>query len=202
MTVSVNLIPDARVQFVARRKRIRRWVMAGVVYGFILLMGCGLIRMMGDQSNPSIVSDRADVQLRIESIGNSISKIRSHLGEYEQTLMANRDLVEHPDWGLLLALLSDTLGDEMVLKETAIERLALLDVGQGDSQSSKYEGAVFRLVIKGMGRSQSAVSQYALGLEKTNLFNGVKLVDTHLEPFLFGKAVAFSIECRLAGGTK
>lgn len=203
MTVEINLIPDSRRRVRTHRNRIKCWVAAGSVYGFILLIGCGLLRTVWATGDPDTLSRSNQTQARMQAIHDSISDIHSQLGAYEQTLTANRDLIEHPDWGLLLGLLSKTLGDNLVLREFEIQRIAMSDANssqQVDEEASGHGDTAFRLTIKGMGRTQAAVSQFALRLEKTGLFDGVKLLDTSLAPFLSGKAVAFRLECKLAGG--
>lgn len=196
----VNLIPDSRQEIRVCRNRRKRWVISGSVYGLVLLVGCGFLCIFSDQGDPEVASEIEEVQVRIESIGDSVAKIRSRLGQYELTLTANRDLIEHPDWGLLLGLLANSLGDSLVLRKCEIKQWTLPGAGQSGSSSedtSSVTNATFQLVANGMGRTQAAVSQLALRLERTGLFDDVKLVDTNLEPYFAGKAVAFRLECHL-----
>ena len=50
----------------------------------------------------------------------------------------------------------------------------------------------------GCGQSQTAVSNFVLRLERTELFDQVKLIGTSRRPFLSGSAVEFQVECFLA----
>jgi hypothetical protein len=53
----------------------------------------------------------------------------------------------------------------------------------------------YTLTLRGLGRTQSAVSQFVLRLEKLGPFDRVKLIDTRREPFLENEAFAFHVEC-------
>lgn len=197
-SVCINLIPDHRQQAHAARVRLGRWILAGAGYGLVLLVVFGLLRIVWDPGDLRTASAITDVRTRIATVSDSITDIRSELDHHQKTLRANRDLIEHPDWGQLLALLAKTLGDDLVLRQCQIERL----VPTGGPTQPDRDAAVpavvgFQLAIRGLGRTQEAVSQFALRLELAGLFDDVKLVDTSLEPFLAGKAVAFHLECRL-----
>lgn len=196
----VNLIPDDRQAARGRRGWIRRWATGGWVYGVVLLAVCFVLRLAWGHADPHVANAMSEVQTQIKTGNDAIAQIRAELDQHEFTLRANHDLIEHPDWGLMLGLLAGSLGHELVLRECEITELLPGRTGSGRLARDDAPLVVrsFRLSIRGMGRSQAAVSQFALRLEKAGVFNGVKLVDTSLEPYLKGKAVSFRVECLLS----
>ncbi len=202
MTVRVNLMPDYRQEARARRTRIRHWIIGSWGYGLVLLAGCFFLRVLWGHSDSRVVADMNRIQAQIQSVNGAIVAMTEELKQHQLTLTANRDLIEHPDWGLLLGLLAQSLGDGLVLRQCQISELTPVqrrDVLVAKDQS-QVAGRSFLLAIRGMGRSQAAVSQFALRLEQTGLFDQVKLLDTSLEPYLEYKAVSFRVECQLGAG--
>ena len=66
------------------------------------------------------------------------------------------------------------------------------------------EAKEFSINIEGLGRSNSAVSEFVLRLESLGLFDSVVLQKGTRETFLSGEAVAFRIQCGIKadGGAK
>jgi hypothetical protein len=100
---------------------------------------------------------------------------------------ANEAVGRRADWSVLLALLAETTRDEVVL------RRCRLSAGAG--RAPRVGPPRGTLEVDGFGSTQSAVSDFVLRLEHTQLFRYVKLIETRREPLGTGFAVAFRIEC-------
>lgn len=202
---SINLIPVHRLEARARRARVRRWCVAATAYALLLAGSCVIYRAAWGASDTGLEVALQDSEAQIQSTNQAIAVLQTRLDASQFSLNANRELREHPDWSLLLGLLSSLMDDDLILRECSLDKItprgSQASSGNGDhtvtEASDTQARTVFMLAIKGMGRSQEAVSQFTLRLEQTRLFAKVKLVDTSLEPFLSGKAVAFQVECSL-----
>jgi len=209
--IRINLISTHRLNARRLRTRTRRWVVFGLVYSLLLLLGCVTGRIAWSLNDPGLDSALLKTQAQIETTQKTIPGLQARLDEAYFSLNANRELKEHPDWSLLLAILSHILNDDLILRECSLKKIDPHDMNTAPAagNSGLIQQATdsppqpaFRLAIKGMGRSQEAVSQLALRLEQTHLFTRVKLVDTNLEPFMTGKAIAFRVECTLDSSTQ
>ncbi len=60
----------------------------------------------------------------------------------------------------------------------------------------------FVLSIAGLGRTQSAVTQFVLRLEQLKLFDQVRLLETRREPFLTSDAIAFRIQAAIGNSSE
>jgi Tfp pilus assembly protein PilN len=179
----VNLIPAYRVEAARRRKHIHAWSVSCVAYGLLCLgvyalcawqwsEGGGLAASLEAASTDIAVSSRAAV------------KLRGQLAEAQSRLQAEQSIATEPDWSVLLALLADLVGDDVVLNDC---RLAPA------SEKSEFTS----LTIRGFARTQTSVSTFALRLEGVNLFDQVKLIKSNRETYMNADAVSFEMECTL-----
>jgi hypothetical protein len=130
---------------------------------------------------------------RVQAISRQIEKAQADLAAARRTLAANRTIGGHPDWSLLLMLLSANMNDGVVLRQC---RLSPPDT-EDDAAEPAADASGWRLDMTGYGRQVTAVSQFALALEKTGLFDEVRLLKTVRQPFLAGQATHFQIRCDL-----
>ncbi len=192
----INLIPIERRQ--ARRRRIHRraWVGAcafyAVVWVAVFLVARGIVvsddRALGEQLE--------DAQGRVAQAKASVTGRRVDLSEARAALEANLAVGRQPDWSVLLALLSTTLGDEVVLRRCRLGPVGGGPAGRAGADEAE-ERQIIKLELMGLALTQQAVTQVILRLEQTRLFRSVKLIDTRREPFMAGHAVAFRAECVL-----
>ena len=199
----INLISIKRQHVRKQRAYAKRWLAICLIYSLVLLVGCGVYRVVWGLNTPDTGTGLLDLEAQARSIQKKIDRMQTHLVESKLSLQANRDLEEHPDWSLLLRFLAGMLGEDLFLRECDVQasspslpqatpenRL----IQQVDSPASQ---PTVRLSIKGMGRSLEAVSQFTVRIEQTQLFTQVKLIDTHIEPYLKGKVIVFRVECTL-----
>src|SRR5205823_4400966 len=133
----------------------------------------------------------------------SLAVLRGQLNEARSVLRAGRAVLDLPDWSLLLALVGSLRGTDVVLDRCELDRPAgrasLVTAAAAVAPPTDSSGPSL-LRLQGHGRSQAAVSQFALRLERTDLFDNVAWLKTAREPFLGGDAVAFRLECQLKTG--
>ena len=215
----LNLIPAPRCQARARRARVRTWSVVLGAYALAAAAGYVACYAYPDGDQTALLRDARAVTEELRSSGRQMRAVRTQVAEAAGKLAIARNIRNHPDWSLLLAMLSDSLADQIVL-----DRCALVAV---DSPAGGPDGPAapappsagrarglhpapaaaaaaagtrgFHFTVAGYARTQSAVSQFVLRLEQARVFDEVRLVETSLKPFLGGQAVAFQVECSLAG---
>jgi hypothetical protein len=140
----------------------------------------------------------------LRSLGRQTRSLRFEAAEVSRKLADARTAHQHPDWSLLLAMLADSLADEVVLERCSLapaektEDAAAAD-RLAQASPTDFFNQRFRFELGGYARSQMAVSRFTLRLEKAGLFDQVRLVKTSRQSFLGGEAVAFQLECLLDG---
>jgi len=207
----INLISTDRLRARKQRAKIKRWFVICLIYSCVLLVGCGVYRVIWSLNAPGVDTELLDLHAQTQSLQEMIDRMQARLVESDLSLEANRELKEHPDWSLLLRFLTTMLGDDLFLRECDIQMLspgavqAVQATGQ-DRLIQQVDGPAsqpaVRLSVKGMGRSLEAVSQFTLRIEQTQLFTQVKLVDTHIEPYHKGKVIVFRVQCTLGTVTQ
>ncbi len=205
--ISVNLVPSARREAQVRTARIRFWFMTCAVYGLGWL---GVLVLVG----ATALNDDTDLRDELRQVNGLVAESESKLAALRGELVRSRaelttalTIGKQPDWSALLALLSTTLGDRIILRNCKLTTLHKSPGARRPVTASTVEdrsvGGVAResttiqLQLGGLGLVQQAVSEFVLRLEETSLFRQVKLLDTRREPFLDGDAIAFHIECLL-----
>ena len=98
---------------------------------------------------------------------------------------------------VLLALLANTKGEDVVLRSVSVGPAPVpppppVERGKPVPPPPAPETL---LEVMGVGQTQLAVSQHVLRLEQTGLFSKVALLDTGREAFLNSSAIAFRLQC-------
>jgi len=147
----------------------------------------------------------ASIAEEINSCNRRIAALKIEITKAETKVEAHRALGNQPDWSILLAMLADSLEDDVVLNKchfATAPKAPSVAAGGGDDPPGRQ---LFTLEVSGLGRSQTAVSQFVLRLEKAKLFDRVKLIKTGRQKFLTGRAIGFQLECSLgdaSGGAR
>jgi hypothetical protein len=188
----VNLIPAHLRQ--RRRVRLRRkgWTAAAVAYTTTLLVVYGTWRVAVVTTPVNLSAEVARIETEIADKSAEALQLRGQLAEERAALRVATSMSAQPDWGLLLALLAKTRGDDIVLKRCDLS--AQGEVLSADAKATPVP-PVLRLI--GMGQNQAAVSRFALRLEQTGLFESIEPVSNR-ETFDHGEVIGFRFECRLA----
>jgi hypothetical protein len=219
----VNLIPRARRLAKARRRRLRHWAAILGAYSVLVIVGVVVC-------HAALLTDRGSLQRQLELVNNSTEKSRVQIKSLSDEMKRARAVWraahavgEQPDWSLLLAMLSKSVGDQVVLRTARLHLLAPESRSTGSEQprstgepaparadaaatdpsrspenrTAQRITGILRLELSGLGRSQTAVTDFVLHLEQLGLFDRARLMETRREPFLDSQAVAFRIECLL-----
>ncbi len=196
--VSQNLMPAYRRGAKQRSQRLRRWLYICAAYTLLMLAGYGVAESVWGRGGRAITEDLERAKSGIATTTEEIAGLQQKLLQAQRLQAANRVLSDQPDWSLLLAMLSETLGDHIVLRSCQIKPVSgnttPLAVVSG-STADPLGG--FRLEIHGYGQGQRDVAKFVLRLEKAGLFKEVKTIRINRETFLNKEGVVFHLECLL-----
>jgi hypothetical protein len=210
MTV-INLIPMQIQHAKARRRRIRAWAMIAIGWCSTLAIAYAGFYLKFAYPVHSLDAELNQAATNIDEIEHNLATTRAQIQELSQKLDSNRRAVIHPDWSILLALLSDSLGDDIVLGTASVSRgeEAIAIPVQKTAAAPAPPTPIAKVAIKppaaptwtlsiqGLGRTPTAVSQFVLRLESTGLFDHVDPQKITREPFRNAEATAFRIECQM-----
>jgi hypothetical protein len=200
----INLIPGKRLARKHRQRRLRIWTGLCATYLLVLAAGLLLTHVLWYSEGSSAKRESRTAAQTIDKHSLRTRQLRSALAEVTRELEVSRAIGAQPDWGKLLVLLSHELGEEVVLSQCGLvttDAKAVDITGNLKAwlSSSPLENLLaarrYRVKLAGFGRTQSAVSQFVLGLERTKVFDSVRLITSYRQAFLDGQAIAFSIEC-------
>lgn len=209
MTMRVNLIPAHRRDARERRTRVRRW--AVVCAGYALVLGVVYLccALAWSVSSDGLDQDLAAASSEIEELSGSLKSAEADLAEAQLLLESIRGIAKQPDWSLLLAMISKSLGDEVVLDTLRVgppnavgpgarTRKVTGNVGGGPVKatgSATQNEPPYTLYVSGYARSQAAVSRFVLRLDELDLFERVDLLRTSREAMFGGDATGFQVQC-------
>ena len=206
----VNLIPTPRREARRSRALIRRWAGAVVVYAAVIGAGALACRWTWAPQQADLSDELARSQGVADRLGELIKRQNERLDEQTVSLRLQRDTANHPDWSILLATLSDHLGDKVVLHRCTVEPI---DPPTHTTPSPMTAAGVpapapipttlrprrFSVRIGGYAANSGEVSSLLLRIERTGLFSTVKLVKGDRATYRSTPVVAFDIECTLDG---
>ena len=213
----VNFIPRQRRQASARRARLRAWTIGAAAYALLCVVAIAVSGTIDVAEDPAVAMDLAQLPAQIDSSQRSLTTLKAQLAEAQAKLDAARAVAHQPDWSVLLGLLAQSVGDDIVLTTCRLEAEHTSDrtatrppgsgVGRGaDAGASAAPapavgpGSRFTLELAGLGRTQAAVSQFVLRLERLGLFERVTIVKTGREVFGEHESIGFRLEATLGGG--
>jgi Tfp pilus assembly protein PilN len=206
----LNLIPAPRRAARARQARIRTWSVALGAYALAAAAGYVACYAYPDTDQTALLRDTRAVTEELRDSSRQMRTARNQVAETAGKVAIARSVRNHPDWSLLLAMLADSLADQIVLERCALLPVDPPPAAGGGAGAAGPAGAspaatpgqgprAFRFDLAGLARSQTAVSQFVLRLEKARVFDEVRLVQTSRKTFLKADAVAFQLECSLTG---
>ncbi len=150
-----------------------------------------------------------------EKTREEIGSTRARLLAMQATLRTSQAIADPPDWSLLMALIANKAGAEVVLKSLVAQAKApepAAHAKEADRPKAPGKAAAahvdhspsadpgWGVALAGVGINQAAVSRFVLRLEATGLFRQVKLLETSREAFAGREAVGFRVECALGDG--
>jgi len=201
----INLIPAQRLLSKRRKRHLRIWVMICGAYCTSLSVAMLSARAFCRGDSGAAAEKLQSTEQCVQQYNSATERLQKELADASAALEINKVLRGQPDWSKLLVLLSSELGDEVVLSSCQLISVDKASENITDHLQqwllSSPLGALLveqrhRLNVSGFGRTQSSVSQFVLGLERAQIFDSVRLIDSNRQAFLNGEAVAFSIECQ------
>lgn len=206
----INLIPAPRRA--ARRRRAHlRYCAAGCAAWAVVSVGAACVVPAvwgaGDSRDTEWL---AKVNGEIQQTERTIAGIRAQLTAAESTLRGNQAIAAQPDWSVLLAVLGQMVGGDVVLKSCHVRPVNPNTDGQrpdarraapraqAEPTVAKTSAAQpFILEAAGIAKDYTSANQFVLRLEQTGLFAKVTLLDTGREAFFDKNAIAFRLECAM-----
>jgi hypothetical protein len=207
----LNLIPAHRVE--ARRRRVVRARCAAGVAAYAAaatVAGAAPYLLVGGAEGTELPAQLTAAAAAADRASGELSRAGAELGAVEAVLRSSRAIAEQPDWSALLALLAAKAGDDVFLKECRVQPreppppAAARPAGAAAAAKptpAKPAGPPPPAVVvglAGLGASQASVSQFALRLEATRLFDRVTLLDSSRQQAAGLDLVGFRIECTMA----
>ncbi|MCY2930986.1 MAG: PilN domain-containing protein [Planctomycetota bacterium] len=187
-----NLIPAFRLRAKAQRRHLRTWGVRLGVYAAVLLIGC-FVRLTGRGGTTELLAaQERQLAASVETHTKILQGLKGELGGAREKLSSVRLVGRQPDWGLLLRLVGDQLGENVVLENSSFRR-----VSENTGEAGKTRRVLF-LDLGGIARGEKDVSDFILRLESNGLFSEVKHVNSNQRLFHGQKAFGFLLKCRLA----
>lgn len=199
---SLNLIPFRRLEGRRRRSLRRRWFICCAGYSMLVACAAAAALALDSRSGSDVQSRLATAGAEVDRASAEVSQVRTKLEQTSSILRSSRAIAEQPDWSSLLALIAAKAGDNVTLKGCSVRPRQpapppAARTGPAAKPAPPPDPTLLVNVL-GLASSQAAVSQFALRLESTRLFDRVTLLDTSREPFAGVQLVSFRIECTLA----
>ena len=183
---------------------VRWWVAACGAACMALFVGLVGVHALGGVDEASLYVEMARIASISDDIRGEADRLGQELAEVDARLATNLAVGGQPDWSVLLALLADTMGEEIALSEVRLGRGGDLSAPSPGGRRARptrptgnNESPTPGLTIGGVGRTQNAVVHFALRLEETGLFDEVRLVDPRRQPYHDGYVVSFRLECSM-----
>ncbi|MCP3904439.1 MAG: hypothetical protein GY715_12495 [Planctomycetes bacterium] len=198
----VNLIPRARRQRMRRQEHQRRWITIAAGYALFIVIALVVAKLVSATDKGALDEELARTNASITTDRATVVNLRRQLGDAAALLKAQYAVQGQPDWGILLALLAEATGDEVVLRECRLQHAAggiggSMDIPGAAGPRTETGMPPTYLELGGLGRSQNTVTQFVLRMDEIPLFRKVHLQDTRREPFGEGHAIAFRVVCML-----
>jgi Tfp pilus assembly protein PilN len=183
MYMNDNLLPQSILAARRVRIRLRTWAMLGLAAGS-LVVGLELTaRVMVPGPEAAQLQALSTLVEQETALREALREHASDLEEVTRRSRITERITTRPDWGILLAAISEKRADHVVLTAFQIE--------DGESSSS------VRMVLSGMGLTQTGIQQFVLELENTGLFDEVTLLETRRTLSQHGERLAFNINAEI-----
>jgi len=209
----VNFIPGQRRLIGARRFRVRAWTVAVSAYAVLATIAFVGFATVSTGDDVSVAHRLQLVPAEIEGSRRTVVTLSQEVAEARARLEAARTVIDQPDWSVLLGVLARALGDDVVLTSCRLGAAQTTPAGAGMTRGSHNNASQsapavpvgqppgrYLLSISGVGRSQSAVSQFVLRLERIGLFDYVSVLRTTREAYGDNEAIGFAVEASIGNG--
>lgn len=185
-----NLLPPHRITAKRRRRATRRWVAIDATYLALLVIGGAAYAW--SVTGPSEADGRHNTVADVARLNKSLTHLKQQAATLDAQLKSAQEITDRPDWSVLLAVLAGTLGDDVVLN--AVDCSTAANAGSDALPQTCRLG--------GVGRTQGAVTQFAVRIEQLSLFARVRLTQTAPQTFYGGQGIGFTIVCDFPEGAR
>ena len=201
---SPNFIPAHRLAAQQRRRRRRLWIVACIAYAAGLLVASTGGSALWHDDTDALTGRTAATIEQIDHDERATKRLQDKLAVARVTLQANRAVADQPDWSILLAAVADCLDDDVFLTRFDLQpapkivpppRLPQMPGQPWRPPRPTASTATNLVTLVGFGRTQADVSHFVDRLERTGLFDKVKILRTKRRQLLTGVAVAFDLGC-------
>lgn len=209
---SVNLIPAMMRQKQMAARRRSAWARGLRAYA-VLAAGIALIGQLPTRTDATVV-DRTAVfraERRMENAQRGREQIKGMLAEAKNRLETSKAVGHHPDWSVVLELLTRSRLDgadgeiDAVLQSVDIAAMKPEAVTRpaGSDKPAERKPTTEKYVVRvvGLSPTPARVYRYVLRLEKLGVFDGATVRDTRAEQLSDLLATRFELELVLSGAT-
>jgi Tfp pilus assembly protein PilN len=174
--IAVNFLPKARLLAAQRRRRTRTWVFICVGYGLVLASAWAAAATRHAPTE-SADAELAALQSKLDSREADLAALRKSAAVVTRRLDAAKAVAEHPDWSILLGLLADLRGPEVVLERVTMTPRA----GRAQTAEGPARGGA-TVTLGGIALTQRAASEFIMRMEAHGLFESVVLQEVRSRP--------------------
>lgn len=191
--MSVNLLPQSFFEGRRRKARIRMWSLFVVMHA-LLAGSVGAVLATSGESSTTIRARLSVAQSRLETREKETESARRLLSERMRRVEAVRSIADHPDWSLLLDQLAKLRGADVVLEHVDIKPQTTTDPGLKKGAPGRVR---YQVTIEGLARTNAAVLEYALALQRLGAFDSVRPEQARQRATPAGDFFGFQLRCEL-----
>jgi Tfp pilus assembly protein PilN len=204
---AMNLLPPARRTTLRLRRRLHVWALVAAGYGMATVGACITLAAGEPEVDHRETRELTALTREIDAFKADIARFKDEIRK-ENLKKQGADLVaDHPDWSILLELLAEHRGDDVVLEGVDVSPVQLVKAAsESGVKGGKKGGPVevtpeFRgasdVKVEGFARVQTAVTDFADRLQRSEVFESVTLMRSSSKAMGEESVIEFSIHCRL-----
>ena len=178
----VDLLPGPWRERRARATRMRAWGLAACATVVAVAGAAGLHHAGLLGAARAAEHGLANLRARHEDAGRRLAVQRDLVEDARRTLNMSRALDRHPDWSVLLRAVAATRGDSIAIESASVKpRLEeVLETRRSRRRAEAQQPREPRLLgydvaVQGLAPDAGEISALAQRLERTGLFDGVRI---------------------------
>lgn len=202
-TETLNLLPPERRGMLRLQRRLHVWALAAAGYGVVALGACFALATGEPTVDRHEAHELAEIIQETDGYKEQDAKNKKELQKEKINKQSSDVVADHPDWSILLDLLADQRGQDVVLESVSVSPLLPPSSSAADKGDGKGGGAAaerpgaFVVRLSGFARSQMEVTNFADRLQKTGAFESVSLVQTNARAAETIQLVEYLIQCQI-----
>ena len=193
----VNLIP---IRYRLKRKALayrRVWIISGIAYLVCLVVVFVFWRALWSNDDRDGSNTIGLLRSDIDNNDKMIDKAARQIADLNVATAELSQISDRPDWGLLLGVIANGCGDQLVLSRCTLSMPAKPAQNVVQTGRAPAAAAAMTIDLQGYGANPKTVTDFALKLEMTGLFENVNIGKTTRELFGTQSATAFTMQCPL-----